>query len=68
MTLFEIGDLVQDMYVYCNREDIDHTDCPCSHNFVETDHEVISAVILPLLLIQEEQLSFTGKSMCTSTG
>ena len=35
---------------------------------VEYDHEIISMVIFSLLLIQERQLSFTGKSMCTSTG
>ena len=35
--------------------------------FMESDHEIISTVILTLLLIQEEQLSFTGESMCTST-
>ena len=35
--------------------------------FIEIDHEIIYAVILPLLLIQEGQLSVTGKSMCTST-
>ena len=28
-------------------------------------HENISAAILPLLLIQEEQLSVTGERMCT---
>ena len=37
-----------------------------SHTFfVETDHEMVSTVILPLLLIQEGQLSIIGKSMCT---
>ena len=29
------------------------------------DHEKISAAILPLPLIQEEQLSVTGERMCT---
>ena len=29
------------------------------------DHEIISTAILPLPLIQEEQLSVTGESMCT---
>ena len=29
--------------------------------FVEIDHEIISTVILPFLLIQEGQLSVTGK-------
>ena len=31
--------------------------------FMETDHEIISVVILPLQLIQEGQLSVTSKSM-----
>ena len=34
---------------------------------VEIDHEIISTVILPLLLIQEGQLSVTGESVCTHT-
>ena len=33
--------------------------------FVEIDHEIISTVILPLPLIQEGQLSVTGKIICT---
>ena len=33
--------------------------------FVEIDHEIISAVILSLLLIQERQLSVSGERMCT---
>ena len=37
--------------------------------FMETDHETISTVILPFLLIQKAQLSVnTGESMCTSYG
>ena len=36
--------------------------------FVEIDHEIIAAFILLLPLIQEGQLSFTDKSMCTNTG
>ena len=40
-----------------------------SHSFVEIDHEIISAVILLLLLIQEGLLSVTSESMFTkSTG
>ena len=35
------------------------------HSFVEIDHEIFSAVILSLLLIQEGQLSVSGKRMCT---
>ena len=31
-------------------------------------HEIISTVILSLLLIEEGQLSVTGKSICISTG
>ena len=33
---------------------------------LETDYEIISAVILPFLLFQEGQLSVTGKSMWTT--
>ena len=33
------------------------------HSFV--DHEIFSMVILSLLLIQEGQLSVSGKGMCT---
>ena len=35
------------------------------HSFVEVDHEIFSMVILSLPLIQEGQLSFSGKRMCT---
>ena len=35
------------------------------HSFVEIDHEIFSTVILSLPLIQEGQLSVTGKRMCT---
>ena len=35
------------------------------HSFKETDHEIISMVILYFLLIQEERLSVAGKNMCT---
>ena len=35
------------------------------HSFMEIDHEILSAVILSLLLIQEGQLSVSGKRMCT---
>ena len=35
------------------------------HSFVETDHEIFSTVILSLPLIQEGQLSVSGKRMCT---
>ena len=34
-------------------------------SFKEIDHEIFSMVILSLLLIQEGQLSVSGKSMCT---
>ena len=33
------------------------------HSFVEIDHEIFSTVILSLLLIQEGQLSVSGKIM-----
>ena len=35
------------------------------HSFVEIDHEIFSRVILSLPLIQEGQLSVSGKRMCT---
>ena len=35
------------------------------HSFVEIDHEIFSAVILTLPLIQEGQLSVSGERMCT---
>ena len=34
------------------------------HSFVEIDHEIFSTVILSHLLIQEGQLSVSGKRMC----
>ena len=34
------------------------------HSFVETVHEIFSEVILSFLLIQEGQLSVSGKRMC----
>ena len=33
------------------------------HSFVETDHEIVSMVILFLLLFQEGQLSVSGESV-----
>ena len=35
------------------------------HSFVEIDHEIFSTVIFFILLIQEGQLSVSGKRMCT---
>ena len=35
------------------------------HYFVEIDHEIFSMVILSLPLIQEGQLSVSGKKVCT---
>ena len=35
------------------------------HSFVEIDQEIVSTVILSLPLIQEGQLSVSGKRMCT---
>ena len=35
------------------------------YSFVEIDHEIFSAVILSLPLIQEGQLSVSGERMCT---
>ena len=32
------------------------------------DHEIVSLIIFSLLLIQEGQLSVSGKRMCTITG
>ena len=36
--------------------------------YMEFDHDIISMVILPLLQIQEGQLSIADESMCTYTG
>ena len=36
--------------------------------FVEIEHEILSTVIRPLLLIRDGQLSVTGRRICTSTG
>ena len=36
-----------------------------THTFVEIDHEIISAVIFLLPLIQEGLFSATSESMCT---
>ena len=36
------------------------------HSFVEFGHEIISAAILSIPLIQEGQLSVTGERMCTN--
>ena len=33
--------------------------------FLEIDHEIITVVMLPLLVIQEGKLSVTGKNTCT---
>ena len=38
------------------------------HSSMEIDHEIFSAVILSLLVIQEWHLSVSGKRMYTSTG
>ena len=38
------------------------------HFFVEIDYEIFLMVILSLPLIQEGQLSLSGKTMSTSTG
>ena len=35
------------------------------HSFMEIDHEIFSVVILSLPLIQEGQMSVSGKTMCT---
>ena len=37
------------------------------HFYVAVDHEIFSKVILSLRLIQDGQLSFSGKRMYTST-
>ena len=34
------------------------------YSFMEIDYEIFSTVILSLLLIQEEQLSVSGKRLC----
>ena len=38
------------------------------HSLVKIDHEIFSTIILSILLIQEEQLSVSGKRMFTNTG
>ena len=38
------------------------------HSFMKIDYELFSMVILSVPLIQEGQLSVSGKRMCTSTG
>ena len=38
------------------------------HSFVEIDPAIFSTVILSHSLIQEGQLSVSGKRMCTNTG
>ena len=43
---------------------------PCrvwQHSFIEIDHELFFMVTLSLLLIQEGQLSVSGKRICTNT-
>ena len=35
------------------------------YSFVEIDHEIFSTIILSLPLIQEGQLSVSGKRLCT---
>ena len=35
------------------------------HSFMEVDNEIFSTLILSLPLIQEGQLSISGKRMCT---
>ena len=42
-----------------------HTLKGLQHSFVEIDHEIFSMVILSLPLIQEGQLSISGKRLCT---
>ena len=41
------------------------TSAGLQHSFVETDHKIFSMVILSHPLIQEAQLSVSGKRMCT---
>ena len=38
------------------------------HSFVKIDQEIFSMVILSLPLIQEGELSVSGKTMCTMLG
>ena len=37
------------------------------HSFVDIDNEIFATVILSLPLIQEGELSVSGRRMCTST-
>ena len=39
--------------------------CPLASKFSEIDHEIVSAVILSLPLIQEGRLSVSGERICT---
>ena len=48
-----------------NEEVVGSTPAEVGNNFVEIDHEIFSTVILSLPLIQEGQLSVSGKRMCT---
>ena len=60
------GSLGQLMSSYCRGRKFKFKVCHIT--FMESDHEIISAVILFLLLIPQGQLSVTDESMCSSTG
>ena len=47
------------------REVVGLTCAGWQHSSVEIDHEIFSTIILSLPLIQEGQLSVSGKRMCT---
>ena len=48
-----------------DQEVVDSTPPSRQHSILEIDHEIFSTVILSLPLIQEGQLSVSGKRMCT---
>ena len=70
-----IACMIHCCFFFCGRAYLDCAPCPFQitsvvinqrqHSFVEIDHEIFSTVILSLPLIQEGQLSVSGKRMCT---
>ena len=48
-----------------DQEVVGSTPASRQHSSIEIDHEMYSTVILSLHLIQEGQLSVSGKRMCT---
>ena len=66
---FMLGSIAQSVACLTADLEISTLKSQLSHiTSVAIDHEIISRVFLPLLLIEEGQLSVSGGSMCTSTG